>query len=151
LAADAPVLDVLQPVVIDLFPALGEEPDEPVADGVTGLDGLWIPEKPLFAQAGLDRDIRPLAESDVVLVGLLLRQETEFLEALDRLHASLEAVESGKTLPREVIERAIGIHDVDDGKVVPQADLVVGFVMGGSDLQHAGAELKVDRIVTNDR
>ena len=151
LAADAPVLDVLEPVVVDLFPAFGEEPDESVADGVTGLDRLRILEEPLLAEAGFDRDIGALAEADVVLMGLLPDEEAEFLESLDGFHPRFEAVESGEALSRKVIECPVGIHDVDDGEVVPQADLVVGLVMGGCHLEDARAEFEIDSLVADDR
>ena len=42
MAGDAPVLDVFEPVVVDLFPAVREEADEVLADGVPGLGGFWI-------------------------------------------------------------------------------------------------------------
>ena len=151
LAANAPVLDVLKPVVVNFFPALGEETDESIAHGVTGLNGLWVLEEPLLAQARFDRHIRTLAEADIVLVGFLLGEESQFLEALDGLHACLESVKAGESISRQFVERPVGIHDVDDRQIVTEADLVVGLVVGRSDLEHAGPEFKVDRFVANDR
>ena len=42
LTGNAPVLDVLQPVVVDFFPAVGEEADEVAPHGVAGFGGFWI-------------------------------------------------------------------------------------------------------------
>ena len=72
LTADAPVLDILQPVVIDFLPAFGEEADQAIFHGITGLNGLRISQEPLLAEAGFHGNIRPLAEADIILVGLLL-------------------------------------------------------------------------------
>ena len=158
LAADAPVLNVLEPVVVDLFPALREETDQATStlcfgasDGIASLNGLRIFQEPLLAQTRFDGDIGALAEADIVLVRLFIGEEPEFFQAFDSLRTCLEAVEPGEAFSRKVVERAVGIHDVDDGKVVPQADLVVGLVMGRGDLEDAGAELEVNRLVTDDR
>ena len=84
-------------------------------------------------------------------MGLLPGEEAEFLESLDGFRPRLEAVESGEAISRKVIESPVGIHDVDDGEVVPEADLVVGLVMGGGHLEDARAEFEIDRLVADDR
>ena len=42
LAGNAPVLDVFEPVVINLLPAVGKEADEVLPHGVAGFNGFWI-------------------------------------------------------------------------------------------------------------
>ena len=138
-------------MVIDLFPAVGEEPDQAILHGGTSLDGPGVFQEPLLAQAWLDGDIGPLAEADIILVGLLLGQEAEFTESLDGLDPCLESVESRKSLSGEIIERSVGIHDVDHREMMPQADLVIGLVMGWRNLQDTGAEFKIDRLISDDR
>ena len=151
LAGNAPVLDVAEPVVVDLFPAVGKEADQPILDRGTGLGGLRILQEPLLAEAWLDRDVGPLAEAHIVLIRLFLGQQSEFPKALDGLHPRLEPIESREALTGQFIEPAVGIHDVDHRQVVPQADLVVSLVMGRGDLQDACAKLKVDGLVPKDR
>jgi hypothetical protein len=69
LAADAPVLDVIEPVQVDFRPALGVELDEPVADGRLGLLDPGIAQPPLPGEARLDRHVGALGVPDAVLVG----------------------------------------------------------------------------------
>ena len=137
-------------MVVDFFPALGEETDQAVPDRVTGLDGLRVFEEPLFAQARFDWHIGALAEADIVLVGLFLGQKSQFLEALNGLYARLEAIKAGESIARQIIERPVGIHDIDDWQIVPEADLVIGLVVGRGDLEDAGAEFKIDSLVADD-
>ena len=76
LAADAPVLDVLQPVVVNLRPALGmKTASRRSATHRARFLHARILQEPLLAQARLDRHIGALAEADVVLVRLFLRQQ----------------------------------------------------------------------------
>src|SRR4051812_43415014 len=72
LAADAPVLNVAHPVVIDFRPALRIKLHRTRGDAGAGFLDAWILEKPLFAEPWLDGYSRPLAETDLILVGLFL-------------------------------------------------------------------------------
>ena len=138
-------------MVIDLLPAVRKEPDHAVTDGVPGLCGLRIFQEPLFTQARFHRNICPLAEPDIVLVRLLLGEKTQFAKTLHRFHPGLEAVQPCKAFTGKIVEPPVGIHDVDDGKVVAQSDLVVGLVVRRRNLQDARSEFKIHRIVPDDR
>ena len=70
LTADAPVLNVRQPVVIHFRPAFGMKFHPARRHARPGWFHGGIFQKPLFAQARLNRHTRPLAETDIVLVRL---------------------------------------------------------------------------------
>ena len=70
LAADAPVLNVLHPVLVNLRPALGEKLHR--ARWPTAAARFLHPrifQKPLLAQARLDRHIGALAEATLFSYG----------------------------------------------------------------------------------
>ena len=72
LAADAPILDAVEPVEVNLRPALRVELDQAVAHDLLGLLDARVAQPPLLGEARLDRHVGALGEADVVLVGLLL-------------------------------------------------------------------------------
>ena len=150
LAGDAPVLDIFQPVVIDFFPAFGKKPDQPVAHGGAGLRSLRVFQKPLFRETWLDRNIGALAEADIIFVRFFLHQDPEFAEFVHRLNAGLKPVKLRKVPAREFVHCSVRIQDVDDRQIVAQADFVVGPVVCGGDLEDAGAEFELHRVVADD-
>ena len=138
-------------MVVDLFPAVGEKADEVVADGVAGLGGLGIFQKPLLREAGFNRHIGALAETNIVFVRFLFHEKAEFRELGHGLGAGFEPVETSEFLAGQFVQGRVGVENVDDGEVVAEADLVVGLVMCGGDFKDAGAEFEIDRLVTDDR
>ncbi len=80
LAADAPILNVLQPLRVNLFPMHGEKTNEVIAHDGERFLRFRIAQKPLLAQARLDRDFASFAEADVVFVWLGLREQSLFLQ-----------------------------------------------------------------------
>ncbi len=100
LAREAPVLDVFQPVGVNLFPAIREEADDLFAhDAERFLDHhpaehLLVIEEPLVGETRFDRHLPALAEADVVVVRLGLHQLAHGLEHFGGLLARLETVES---------------------------------------------------------
>ena len=68
----------------------------------TSCDGFdaRIFQKPLLAQARLDRHIGALAEADVVLVRLLFHQRAEFLQLLHGHLARFETIQPGEVRRR---------------------------------------------------
>src|SRR5213595_3779054 len=58
LAADAPIANVLQPLCVNLLPMRGKELDQVIAHHSQGLFCFRVTQKPLFADAGLDRVLR---------------------------------------------------------------------------------------------
>ena len=80
LAADAPVLDVLEPVAVSVLVLFRIELDFVVHDGREGDVGKVLhPEEPLRGELRLDRHVRTLGESHLVVIVLnLLHQARSF-------------------------------------------------------------------------
>jgi hypothetical protein len=74
LAADAPVLDILEPVEVDFAPALRVKLDMAVAHGGLGLLDARITQPPLPGQPRLDRHVGTLGVANIVGVGFLAHQ-----------------------------------------------------------------------------
>ena len=70
LTADAPVLNVLQPLRVNLFPMRGKETNQVIAHHRERFLRFRITQKPLLAQSRLDRNVAAIAEADVVFVRL---------------------------------------------------------------------------------
>jgi len=149
LAADAPVLDVVEPVEIRLRPAFRVESDDARGDGALGFLDLRVADEPLLAEAGLDRHVGAFGEADGVLVRFGLHQGAEFFEEFLGGVAGLEPLEAGERAGVGV-HRAVGVHHVDDRQAVSFADVEVGAVVGRSHLQDARAELLLDGGVADD-
>ena len=165
LAGDAPGLDVLEPVVVGLLLALGQDAGAAVADRLEGRAGeLRGVDVPLVGQERLDRDLGAVAvrdgvdlRVDAVEPALLLGEGDDQLARL----VAVEAVEVGelvggaRALPEGgvVLERdpGAGVHDVDRGEAGALADLPVVEVVGRGDLDRAGALRGVGVGVGDDR
>ena len=80
LAADTPIANVLQPLCVNFFPMLGEEPDQVIAYHRQGFFCFWIAQEPLLADTRLDWHIAALAEPDIVLVRLRFCQRSTRLQ-----------------------------------------------------------------------
>ena len=150
LAADAPVLDVLQPVQIGLRPAFRMEFDDARGDGALGFVDLRVADEPLFAQAWLDWHVGTFGIADCVLVRLGLHQRAELFEEFFGHGAGLEAFDAGERSGIGV-HRAVRVHHIDDREVVALADIEVGAVMGRGDLEYARTELLLDGGVADNR
>ena len=154
LPRDAPILDVLEPVLVGLRPMRGMEFHMAVAQQRECLGHVRILEEPLLAQARLDRHARAFADADVVLVGLFLLEQAALPQHLGGTLARVEAVgavQLRRVVLAGVVDLAVGREDVAEREVVPLADLVVDLVMRGRHLQHAGAEAFLHRVVGDDR
>ena len=150
LTADAPILDVLEPVEIGLRPAFRVELDDARSHGTLRFVDLRVADEPLFAEARLDRHVGAFGVAHGVLVRLGLHQGAEFLEQLLGHRAGLETLDAGERT-RVGVHRAVGVHHVVDRQIVTLADVEVGAVMGRGDLQHARAEFLLDGRVADDR
>src|SRR5262245_36038933 len=101
LAADAPVLDVLEPVEVNFAPALGEKLDVAVADrGLRFLDAR-ITQPPLPREARLDRHIGAFRIAHVVRVRFLRDECATFLEQLGGFLAAGETIHARELDTRE--------------------------------------------------
>ena len=108
-------------------------------------------QKPLLAQTRLNRHVRALAETDVVLVGLGLDHHALFREYFHGNFAGLEPIQPGQWPTRQGVHRAVGVDDFDERQLVTRADVKVRFVVRGRDLEHAGAEFKIHVFIADDR
>src|SRR5438477_7226970 len=80
LAADAPIANVLQPLCVNFLPMRGKKSDQVITYHSQGLFCFRVTQKPLFADAGLDRHIAAIAESDIIFVGLRFRERSPCLQ-----------------------------------------------------------------------
>mmetsp|Transcript_18696 Transcript_18696/g.44683 ORF Transcript_18696/g.44683 Transcript_18696/m.44683 type:complete len:798 (+) Transcript_18696:625-3018(+) len=150
LPADAPVLDVLQPVVVDLLEALRDDPDVPVGDGLERRLGERLhPHKPLLAHHRLDHLAAALRPWHAGGVGLAADHEALRLHVRPEGLAALVAVHPRVTARRGVHRRVL-VHDVEGLEAKAFADLVVVAVVPRSDLEAPRAKLHVDVLVGDD-
>ena len=108
-------------------------------------------QKPLLAQARLDRHIGAFAVADVVRVRLFLFQRAEFGDLFHGHLARLETVEAAQIRARCVVHLAVRRDNFNRRELVPRADFKVRFVMRGRHFQNAGAKFKIHMLVADDR
>ena len=152
LPADAPVLDVLEPVQVDLRPALGIE---------TGCGRRGPPPWPprprdsaaTTARSGAARSARrPAPNSRHCSRRAPPHEGAGGPEQFRRLLAAGEPVQPGQLRAGQLVERRRRRWSTSiDRQPVALADLEVGLVVGRGDLERAGAELPVHRRVGDDR
>ena len=145
LAADAPVVDVLQPVAVGGDVLLGIELDVTVQHGrQCNVGKVLHGQIPLHAQAGFYGCVGvALGISHLVGVVLHLLHESCFLQVLGNLLAHIHAVHAHVEACC-LAECAVGVEDVYGLQVVGLAQVVVVHVVGGSNLQTACTELYLD-------
>ena len=114
LAADAPVADVRQPVLVGVLPALGVEPHIAVPPGLEGLlgQGLHLHE-PLLGEVGLHHGMAAVAVAHRVAYWFLPHEETERRQVLHHGLAGFLDREAAVLGRRGVGQRAVGVEDVD--------------------------------------
>jgi hypothetical protein len=148
LAADAPVLDVVHPVVVGVDPLFGHEAHLAAADGATGLfgdagavlAGLVDGHEPLVGEHGLDHlpGARAARHRQPVLLGFhqqaLSFQVGHYLLAC---HEPVQAAVGGRGV---VIDLGVQVQHADHGQTVALAHGIVVGVVRRCDLDHAGAE-----------
>src|SRR3989442_15295399 len=95
LARDAPVADVVHPMVISLIPILGHELDPAVLHrGLRFFRQRLHAHEPLRGDERLDDGLAALARSDGELMRLDLHEEALTVEIRDDAFAGLEAIET---------------------------------------------------------
>ena len=147
LAADVPVAKPSQPVEICALVPLGMPAH---LAGLRRRDGLVAHlghlQPPLLADQRLDDRVASVAVADLVRVGLLFDQQALRLQLLDD---ALACSERRHSVVGEAghVHAAVFVHGVDDLEAVPLPDLVVHRVVPGRDLQRAGAEVLLHRVV----
>src|SRR5436305_325617 len=144
LAADGPVADILEPVEVDPGEALRHDADPAVAHDVEGrLRQRRHLHIPLIRDERLDHGVAALAVADGVDVWLLADEEAFALELLDEKAAGLERRQTG-VAARVLVHRAVEVHADDRGEAVAPADLEVGRIVAGRDLDRAGPKDRID-------
>ena len=150
LARDRPVADVLHPVEVGLAPRARDDLDLAGAHRLDrGLRERLGPHVPLLGDERLHHRPAAVADPDRVAVGLDAVDEAELLHVLHDALAGLEAVEP-RVLAGQLGHLAVEADHAADGQVVPLADLEVGRVVTGGDLDDPGPELRIDRLVGDD-
>ena len=150
LAADAPVLDVLQPVLVRVLVLGGIELQLVVHDGRQGHVGKVLHlEEPLHGELRLDGHVGTLGEAHLVGVGLHLLQQAGGGEVFLNLFAHVEAVHT-YVQTGGFAQGAVVVEDVDARQVVLLAQHVVVHVVGRCHLQAARTELYVHIVVLDD-
>ena len=147
LAADAPVLDVLQPVLIGIL-VFGRVEFQVIVHHrrQSHVGKVLHLEEPLHGELRLDCHIGTLGEADLVGISLYLFQQSGMLQILFYLLAYIKTVhtdiESGGFAQCSVV-----IEDVDGRQVVFLAQHIVIYVVRGSYFQTARTELYIHIIV----
>src|SRR5215212_5237518 len=150
LPGDVPVADVLQPP--DRLPAPGVGVDGYLIL-LQGLDG-WFGERPhrtppLLREPRLDDRPAPLAMPDPEGVRSNTAEETQAVELLHDPLAGFLAAHSIEWTTG-LVDRAVGVHDVDGVETKPLAYLEVVGVVGGGDLEDPGTEFGIYVLVGED-
>ncbi len=147
LPADAPVPDVLHPVLVGALEALGNETDAPVAHRVEGgarqrLDA----HEPLLRDDRLDDGAGALAVAHGVRIRLDALDEPARLEVGDDAVTRLEALEP-RVRARLLVEVAVRGQNREHRQSVPFTDLEVDRVMARRHLQRTRARFQRDRLI----
>ena len=150
LAADTPVLDVLQPVLVRVLVLSGIELQFVVHDRRQSHVGKVLHlEEPLHGELRLDGYVGTLGEAHLVGVSLHLLQQAGGGEVFFNLFAHVEAVHA-YVQAGGFAQGAVVVEDVDARQVVLLAQHVVVHVVGRRHLQTARTELYVHVIILND-
>ena len=150
LAADTPVVCILHPVTVGIAVFIRDELDEAILDGSKRARcELFHLEEPLGTEARLDDGVGTLAVSDRRGIVFDLLDIPGFLQHLHDLLAGLETVFSDEDLSL-LVQTAAVVDDVEDGEIMPHADLIVVGVMRRRDLEAARTEIHLDIVVLDD-
>ena len=163
LARDAPVLDVVEPLVVDGGPVVGVELDAAVGhdfqrhlgDALARVQRafgrrLAHGDEPLVGQHGFQHHAGAVALGLHHLVRLDLDQELLGFQLGDHCLAGLVALHALELLGAVLVDVGVQREDHDHGQIVAQRAGVVVEVVRASDLDAAGAEFGVDEIVGDD-
>ena len=151
LAADAPILNVLEPMAISILVLGRVEADFIVHHRCQGQVGkVFHLDEPLHGEFRLDGYVGSLGEAHIVGVGFHLLHQSGpgkvFLNLVAHLEAIHSHIETG--LGRK---RTVRVEDVDRGQVVLFAQHVVVDIMGRRHLETTRTKLNVDILVFNHR
>ncbi len=144
LARDAPVLDILEPLVVGRCPVPGKKFHFALFRGLQPQlrEAIHFHE-PLIGKHRLDNFSGASRARHSQQVGLLRDQQLLRLQVCEHALARLEAVEASVGWRRVVIELGFKRENVDLRQAVPLAHCIVVEIVRRSDFHAAGAEYRV--------
>ncbi len=158
LARDAPVLNVVQPLVVGVDPVLGMELDlagsdtfqRLLGDALAVVTGFAHGDEPLVGEHRFDDHAGAVAARyfEFVLLGFL--EHACGFEIGDDLFACNETIQALILLGRMFVDLCIQCEDGDHLQLVTLSHRIVVEVMRRSDFHHAGAEFLVHIFVGDD-
>ena len=162
LAADAPVGDVVHPLVVGIDPVLGHKAHVAGLHGVNGFLGdgltcgiLWADfvhgHKPLVGEHGLDHLAGAGASRHHQFVLLHFHQQSQRVQVFDDLFAGSKAVHANVGSGCIAVDLGVQCQYANQRQLVALAHGVVILVVGGGDLDHAGAKSLVHVVIGNHR
>src|SRR4051794_2545096 len=113
LTANAPILNVLEPLGVDFFPMRREEPNQLISHYHQGFIGFWVAQKPLLTEPRLDRDVASIAEANIVFVRFSLGEQSPLLQQLGGLLTSLEPIKIVQLRNGRAIDPSVRVQNVD--------------------------------------
>ena len=151
LTGNAPVLDVLHPIIVDFIHAVRDEADLAVFHDIHRRFRKRLHfHEPLRRNARLDDCTAAITGADVVLDRLNLDEVAARIEILHDLLSRLQC-RHARVFASVFVDDAAVVHDVDDRQLVAQADLKVVRVVRRRDLHNAGAEILLDIRIRDNR
>gem|GEM_PF-5264783 len=151
LAADAPILDIFEPVQVHFAPALRVKLDVAITHRGLGFLDARITQPPLPGETRLDRHIGAFGITNVVRVRLFADESTGCPQQFRGFFSTGESVQSRQLRTGQFVERAVGIEHVDNRQLVTLANFEIHLVVRRCDLQRTGSEFLVHRRVGHDR
>ena len=151
LARDAPVVDVVHPVEIDLPVIFGRNRDLASFDRLTGALGKGSNlDEPLRRQSGLDHGAAAIALGEGKRVVLHPHQKSLFFEVVDDSLSSFPAIESG-IYASVLVQAGALVEEINLRQLVAQSRLKIISVMGGRNLDRPGTELGLSQDIGDNR
>ena len=152
LSADAPVLNVVHPLVVGLGPVFRHEFDFAGLDRFDRRPGQRFDVHiPLIGQVRLDDRSTSVAPWYFGFVVFDLVQQAERVEVLDDFLSSDKAVKPAIGLRDRVIDRGVIVKNIVLGQIVTLADFIIIEIVCRRDLDATSAELGIDIFVGDDR
>lgn len=151
LAGNAPILDVIHPIEINLAHPLRNKFHSAIAHDIDrGLCKRLHFDKPLLRNARLDRCVAAVARADIVLHRLHLDEVSAFFQVFYNLFAALVNVHA-RIFAARFCHMAVVRHHIDDFETMAQAHLKIVRVVGWRNLHYAGAEIHFNVFVCDQR
>ena len=168
LTRDAPGLNVLHPIEVGRLAIARHEHRAPVADRRDRRRGKGLGiDVPLISEEGLDHNARAITVRYRVHVRIDFGEQACGLQTADELLARGKTLEpmirqrflqlsrwrnvAQERLVAREIEIGLDVEDIHQRQIVTPAHLEVVEVVGGSDLDRAGAFLRIGIFIGNDR